>query len=136
MGNFALPVVHIVSSATWVALLFFHLRALAAAERSGARAVAQRRRMRQFTLPAALAALVTGAVLVARDALYFRHAGWLPLKLFAVAGLVAITLHARRAIHSLDGGQAVSAPRRYAALEEATALLVALILLLVALRPF
>ena len=145
MGNFALQVLHIACAAAWVALLFSHLRALRtrrAEERSGTAAAQQRRRMHTLTFPAALGALATGGLLLARDPLFFRPWPWprrdggLLAELLAAGALGVITLHAHYALGALARGNPAPSRMRFLALEEICALLISLTLLVLALSPF
>jgi uncharacterized membrane protein len=123
--------VHLAAVAAWLAGLFAHLARLGGPSRDAALARAHRR-YRRLTRPAMGIAVTTGAALIAADARYYRHCGWLYAKLLAAALLVAATVHIGRSLRAIAGHHRPW----FQALREGAALLVALIGLLLALRPW
>ncbi len=132
---------HIIFVVTWFAGLFYlpRLFVYAAENPEGSRfellRVMQRRLLAITHIGGALA-VIFGLILLAKQPWYLSSGGWMHAKLALVAGLVAYHIGCWRLVGVFARGANQRSSRWYRWFNEAPALLLVLIVILVVVKPF
>ena len=143
MAHKLLLSLHLVAVISWMAgvlylyrLLIYHREESEAVTKERF-IVMERRLYKAITRPAMVVAAIAGISMIALDPKYYLHSTWLYLKLSAVLGLIASTMHAGATARRWAAGAPFThASRYYRVMNEVPTLLMIAIVLLVVLKPF
>jgi putative membrane protein len=134
---------HIISVIAWMAgllylprLFVYHAEAPAGSDRAATFIVMERRLLRGIMLPAGLATVVFGCLLVRTPAVVDWHQGWIWAKLVLVSGLVVFHGLLVRWHRAFAAGGPPHSPRFFRLVNELPTLAMIGIVVLVVVRPF
>ncbi len=134
---------HIIAVIAWMAgllylprLFVYHAGVVPGSEAAATFKIMERRLLRAIMNPAMIATLVFGGLLLANLGDSEWLAGWLHVKLACVAGLIGVHMLLARWRRDLDVGQPIQSVRTYRIVNEIPAVLMAIIVVMVIVRPF
>ncbi len=134
---------HIISVIAWMAgllymprLFVYHAAAPSGSVLSETFKVMERRLLRAIILPATVATLVFGAVLIATPGVAGGRHGWLDAKLTLVVGLLTFTHLLGRWRKAFEQERNLHTERFYRAINEVPTVLMVVIVILVVVKPF
>ena len=134
---------HVISVIAWMAgllylprLFVYHAETEPGSERDRTFQVMERRLLRAIMNPAMVAVLLFGGLLLATPGVVDWAAGWIWVKLAAVAGILALHHVFARWRRDFAAGRNARPARVYRLCNEAPAVLMVVIVVMVIVRPF
>lgn len=136
-----LKALHIIAVICWFAGIFYLPRILvyyAASEDSNTRVqlAVMARKLYRFITPIAIAAILLGLALMAGNWSYYLSASWMWIKLVAVVALVIYHVLCGRIVSAVQTGDDRHSHVWFRVFNEVPVLFLAIIVLLVVLKPF
>lgn len=135
--------IHIIAVISWMAgllylprLFVYHIQLAGNSEASETFKVMERRLMKAIMTPAMTVAILSGLVLLFYFGNVDWHSFWLSLKLFCLVAMIAIHLYLAKCLKDFTLDRNRNSERFYRILNEAPAVLMIIIVVMVIVRPF
>ncbi len=142
-GYLWIKALHVIAVIAWMAgllylprLYVYHADVALDSQAADRFKVMERRLLRAIMNPAMIAALIFGGLMLANLGGDEWRSGWLHVKLLCVAGLIGLHMLLARWRHDLEIGRNVRTARTYRIVNEIPAVLMAIIVVMVIVRPF